>query len=87
MHDHVHLMIVTSLSMIMTFLLHCIMEHTPSRDSFLRLYWFDLLRDYGLLIRCIYNQGIGMYHFLIMVLSMDSHFVTERPMWLPYHQQ
>jgi hypothetical protein len=77
MHDQIHLMIVTSLSMIITFVLHCFMEHVPSRDSFLRLYWINHFRDYGLFMRCFYNQGISMYNFLIMVLSMHSHFVRE----------
>jgi hypothetical protein len=77
MHDRVHLMIATSLSMIITFVLHCFMEHVPSRDSFLQVYFMDYFRDYGLLIRCFYNQGISMYNFLIMVLFMHSHFVRE----------
>ena len=54
--------------MIMTFVLHCIMEHTPSTQSYLRLYSIDYLRDFGLYVRCLFNHGISMYHFLIIAL-------------------
>jgi hypothetical protein len=72
MDYEVHLTIVTSLSMIVTFVLHCIMEHTPSRHSFLRFYLIDYFRDYALYIRCFCNKGISMYRFLIMVFSTFS---------------
>ncbi len=67
MEKHVHIMIATSISMIITFTLHCIMEHVPSRKSFLRLYWIDYYRDYGLIVRCYYNYGISVYRFLITI--------------------
>ena len=85
MHNLVHLMIVTSLSMIITFVLHCIMEHIPVRQSSLQLYWIDSFRDFGLTIRCFYNQGISMYHSMIIVLFIHSHLFRGYNMLLLFH--
>jgi hypothetical protein len=75
MHFEVHLVIATSLSMIMTFALHCIMEDTPSTQSYFRLYSIDYLRDIGLYARCLFNHGISLYRFLIIVLSRSFTFI------------
>jgi hypothetical protein len=85
MHNQVHLMIVTSLSMIITFALHCIMERIPVRQSCLQLYWINFFRDFGLTIRCVYNQGISMHHFRIILLFICSHFFREYNMYLLFH--
>jgi hypothetical protein len=73
MRGTVHLTIATSLSMIITFILHCIMEHTPSRQSFLRFYLLDFFRDIALYCRSFYNNGRSMYRFSIMILSTFSY--------------
>jgi hypothetical protein len=85
MHFEVHLIIVTSLSMIMTFILHCIMEHTSSTQSYLRLYSIDYLRDIGLYARCLFNHGISMFHFLMILLSISFIFFSESNMCLRCH--
>ncbi|CAF1095271.1 unnamed protein product [Rotaria sordida] len=59
MHDQVHLTIVTSLSIIITFVLHCTMIDIPVRQTYLQVILIDFLRDLGLTIRCLYNQGIN----------------------------
>jgi hypothetical protein len=72
MHARIHLMIAISISMIITLILHCIVEHIPSRNSFLQHYWIDSLRDMVLIVRCVYNLGMSIYSSLIMVLSTFS---------------
>jgi hypothetical protein len=66
MHHQVHLMIATSLSMIITFALHLVMEHVPSRHSFLRIYWIDQYRDYALVARCLYNKYVSFFDHAII---------------------
>jgi hypothetical protein len=76
MRQYIHLMMVTSISMIITFILHCIMEHVPSRNSFSRFYLIDYLRDYGLMLHCYYNKGIRMYRFRLQY-NLYIHFFSK----------
>lgn len=61
MHFQIHLMIVTSLSMMMTFILDWILNDISPRQSFFQEYLINLERDYGLLLRCFTNRGISIY--------------------------
>jgi hypothetical protein len=61
MNSTVHLMLVTTMSMIITFILYCIMEYVPSRKSFLQLYCLDYFRENGLMVRSLYNKGISTF--------------------------
>ena len=59
MHDDIQLMIATSTSMIITFVIDSIMKYTPWTQSFLQRYFIDIIRDYTLGARCVYNKGIS----------------------------
>jgi hypothetical protein len=56
MYCQIHLMIATSLSMMMTFILYCILKNIPPRHSFLQEYLINIQRDYGLLLRCFIDR-------------------------------
>jgi hypothetical protein len=49
---NVHLIIAISLSMIITFGLHCAMKDIPARASLCHHVFLDILRDIFLLFRC-----------------------------------
>lgn len=68
MHGNIHLMVATSTSIIMTFVIHSIMEYTLSTQSFLQRYVIDFCRNYVLVIPCLYNEGISMNRFFIMMV-------------------
>ena len=52
MHSEIHLIVAISLSMIVTFGLHCAMEDVPPRDSAFQRVLVDFVRDSMLLMRC-----------------------------------
>jgi hypothetical protein len=60
MNFSIHLMIVINLSMIITFGLYLIMDHVPSRHTFIRIYWIDQYRDSAIVMRCLLNNGLGI---------------------------
>ncbi|CAF1027273.1 unnamed protein product [Rotaria sordida] len=72
MLDQVHLTIVTSLSIIITFVLHYIMNDIPVRQTYLQVSLIDFLRDLGLTIRCLYNQGINNITCLYFFIQYDA---------------
>ena len=72
MHDNIHLMIATSTSMIITFLIHSLLEYIPSTQSFLQRYFIDFIHDFSLAARCQYNQGIRnlLFHYHTFLLLL-----------------
>ena len=78
MHSRIHFAIATSLSMIMTFTLHCIMEHIPLTQSYLRLYLLDHIRNFCLSNRCFFIEGMRMCRFLIILSTEYLIFLESK---------
>lgn len=75
-------MIVTTLSMVITFLLHCNLKDTKANGCFIQNILIDTTRDILLHIRCFWNNEICMlflniysYFYIIIVVSKNcKHF-------------
>ena len=61
MHPRVHLIIATSWSMIITFVIHSIMQYVPLRNIILQRYYIEYFHSCNLYVRCIYNRGMSKY--------------------------
>jgi hypothetical protein len=61
MHSDIHLMLASSSSMIITFGLHWIMSQVTARCSILQTIFFDYLRDFILVVRCLIYDRRGMH--------------------------
>ena len=53
MNSRMHLMIVTTLSMIITFILHCILQDTRANGFVYQTIFIDTVRDVLLSLRCL----------------------------------
>ncbi len=77
MHARIHLMIAISISMIITLILHCIVEHIPSRNSFLQHYWIDSLRDMVLIVESGGGIRIKIKKIVVDLLLFGLFFVRK----------
>lgn len=57
MNPDIHVMIVTTLSMIITFIFYYCLEGTSLNSSLFQDIFIDSIRDYFLLIRCVLDNG------------------------------
>lgn len=55
MHDQTHLILATTLSMGITFILHISLRDSRSNESYLQITLIDPRRDAILSIRCLFN--------------------------------
>ena len=61
MHPYVHLMLATSLSMIVTYSVHSIVNQVTSRNFIFQTVYFDFFRASFLFLRCRYYDRKGKY--------------------------
>jgi hypothetical protein len=60
MNDHTHLVVAVTVSMIMTFTLHCVLGGTTANSSLFQYIVADFCRDGLLAVRCAFNSLQGM---------------------------
>ncbi len=58
MNDYIHLLIATTCSMTMAFILYCIVGQTKVDNSLVQQFVIDVIQEYYLSIRC----GMGGRH-------------------------
>jgi hypothetical protein len=66
----------SSLSMFITFILHCALKDTRASGSLFQYMLADPIRDHGLTVRCFFHYSFGRYswtidHLYLTVLSVD----------------
>jgi len=61
MKNNIHFMIVTTLSMVITFLLHCSLKDTKANGFFIQNTLIDTTCDVLLHVCCFWNNGICMF--------------------------
>ena len=59
MNAGLHLILATTLSMMMTFALNCALKETRSSGNLLQVYFVDITRDFTLFTRCLVNNYTG----------------------------
>ncbi len=57
---YTHLMLSTTFSMIITFVLRCILHQTRVDSSIVQQYIFDVMRDFLIAVRCWFDGRNGM---------------------------
>ncbi len=57
---YTHLMLSTTFSMIMTFVLRCVLHQTRVDSSIVQQYMFDVMRDYMIAVRCWFDGRNSM---------------------------
>jgi hypothetical protein len=55
-----HIMLATTFSMIITFLLHCVLHQTRVDSSLVQQCSFDVMRDFLIAVRCWFDGRNGM---------------------------
>jgi hypothetical protein len=60
MDAYAHLMLSTTFSMIITFVLHCALHKTRVDSSIVQQYMFDVTRDFLIAVRCWFDGRNGM---------------------------
>jgi hypothetical protein len=66
----------SSLTMFITFILHCALKDTRASGSLFQYMLADPIRDHGLTVRCFFHYSFGRYswtidHLYLTVLSVD----------------
>jgi hypothetical protein len=56
MNSQIHLLIVTTLSMTVTFVMYCNLKDMRAADSYLQRTLFDMTRESILFVRCLLNS-------------------------------
>jgi hypothetical protein len=69
MNEPIHLTLATSCSMIITYVIYCIMQLLPLRNTILQRYLIGIYHDCDLYINCIYTRGISIYSCTIILIS------------------
>jgi hypothetical protein len=59
MHPHIHLMMATTLSMMITLIVYCTLEGTRVDDNLFQNIFVDKTRDLWFFIRCPLDYGEG----------------------------
>ena len=56
MNDQINICLATTISMIMTFVLNCVLHQTRVDGSLIQEYVYDIMRDCLLVFRCWLND-------------------------------
>jgi hypothetical protein len=61
MNDQIHLLIATTLSMLLTFVFDCLLTQTRASNSLLQEFFIDMIRDCCLVIPCWFDGRHSNY--------------------------
>jgi hypothetical protein len=77
MNDRIHLLIVTTLSMIMTFILHYTLTDTRASGFVLQTSIIDTARDLFLFARCWTNNESGKFVEEYFLICMKLFYIIK----------